>query len=313
LIKIKENIEKYRKESDKLSLAIFFQPWWLDIVAKDTWGVVLYEKGNDIYGVWVYSWCRLKGVTKMGNPDLTKYLGLKFFYPKGQKEGKKQSHEQKVTEDLIAKLPAHRWMEQGFETIYTNWLPLFWYKYEQTTKYTYHLNASGQTEDELWKGLSDNIRREIRKAEKTINVKISNDKEHYWLVNEGLFAGKVPFKKDVFFDLAEASEKRKQGVILSAYENNSIIASSWFLWDNSTLYYMGGSANKAYKNSGAMSFLLWKGILLANEKGLKFDFEGSMLKGVARFFRSFGAEQIPYFQISKTPRWIQIAQVLRGK
>jgi hypothetical protein len=32
----------------------------------------------------------------------------------------------------------------------------------------------------------------------------------------------------------------------------------------------------------------------------KFDFEGSMIEPVEKFFRAFGATQMPYFQVKKT-------------
>ena len=53
------------------------------------------------------------------------------------------------------------------------------------------------------------------------------------------------------------------------------------------------------KKGGAMSFLLWNGILLAKEKNLTFDFEGSMVPGIAEFFRSFGSDASTYYQVVK--------------
>ncbi|MNF11290.1 hypothetical protein D3C80_2124830 [compost metagenome] len=37
------------------------------------------------------------------------------------------------------------------------------------------------------------------------------------------------------------------------------------------------------------------------DKTCKFDFEGSMSEPVERSFRQYGAVQIPYFAVSKTP------------
>ena len=65
------------------------------------------------------------------------------------------------------------------------------------------------------------------------------------------------------------------------------------------MYYIAGGYNNFDKKGEAMSFLLWRGILLAKEKNLTFDFEGSMVPGIAEFFRSFGSEASRYYQVEK--------------
>jgi hypothetical protein len=72
-----------------------------------------------------------------------------------------------------------------------------------------------------------------------------------------------------------------------------------FVWDSQSCYYLFGAALPAHKNSGAMSLLMWEGIQLAAAKGLSFNFEGSMVESVERFFRSFGARQQPYLSVER--------------
>lgn len=48
-----------------------------------------------------------------------------------------------------------------------------------------------------------------------------------------------------------------------------------------------------------MSFLTWEAIKFSSGVTKTFDFEGSMIESVERFFRAFGAKQKPYFQVSK--------------
>jgi hypothetical protein len=59
----------------------------------------------------------------------------------------------------------------------------------------------------------------------------------------------------------------------------------------------------ALRSSGAGIRLIWEGILHTSEVlGLdRFDFVGSMIEGVERVRRDFGARQLPYFNITKTP------------
>ena len=67
------------------------------------------------------------------------------------------------------------------------------------------------------------------------------------------------------------------------------------------------------KRGEAMSLLLWNGILLAKEKNLTFDFEGSMVLGIAEFFRSFGSEASIYYQVVKVkPFLLRLYFLLKG-
>ena len=68
---------------------------------------------------------------------------------------------------------------------------------------------------------------------------------------------------------------------------------------NSTIYYLIGGGDPKYRNSGAMSLLINEALKLAKDKHCLFDFEGSMIEPIERFFRAFGAVQTPYFQIKK--------------
>ena len=57
---------------------------------------------------------------------------------------------------------------------------------------------------------------------------------------------------------------------------------------------------------------MWEAIQFASTVTQRFDFEGSMMEPVEKFFRAFGATQTPYFSISKTPsRLLKTAIFLR--
>jgi lipid II:glycine glycyltransferase (peptidoglycan interpeptide bridge formation enzyme) len=67
------------------------------------------------------------------------------------------------------------------------------------------------------------------------------------------------------------------------------------MWDDVRAYYLVGSKNPAAKDNNAMPALLWHAA--KHSKGLgkiSLDFEGSMVPGVERFFRNFGAERHLY-------------------
>jgi hypothetical protein len=45
---------------------------------------------------------------------------------------------------------------------------------------------------------------------------------------------------------------------------------------------------------------MWEAVQFAATVTRKFDFEGSMMEPVERFFRAFGARQFPYFHVTKS-------------
>ena len=62
---------------------------------------------------------------------------------------------------------------------------------------------------------------------------------------------------------------------------------------------------------------LWDAIERLSGQVNAFDFEGSMIEPIERFFEVFGAAQTPYFHISRTSTakgaLIQFAQALKSK
>ena len=106
------------------------------------------------------------------------------------------------------------------------------------------------------------------------------------------------------------------GILLmsgSKDDSNDCQAAGFFVWDRNTMYYIAGGNDDSDKKGEAMSFLLWNGILLAKEKNLTFDFEGSMVPGIAEFFRSFGSEASTYYQVVKVkPSLLRFYFSLRG-
>lgn len=83
------------------------------------------------------------------------------------------------------------------------------------------------------------------------------------------------------------------------------------------MYYLASGSDRNNRQTHALSLVLWEGIKLAIEKGLAFDFEGTMLENVEPHFRSFGAVQTPFFTVwrygSRLARLMSEARsVLRG-
>lgn len=297
---------KYRRHClREESLPIFSRDWWLDAVCgEDRWQVALVEKGGHIIGSMPYYVKKSFGFTVLCHPPLTQTLGP-WIRPSKAKYGKKLSYEKSVMGSLIEQLPKCHAFMQNWHYENTNWLPFFWKGFDQTTRYTYVLPLVSD-EGVIWGQLAENIRREIRKATNRFELRARDDLgvEEFLNLNRMTFAHKgrrLPYNETVVKRLDMACQKRMcRKIWIAEDKHGKYHAGVYIIWSKNSAYYLMGGGDPELRKSGATSFVMWEAIKHAAGVTRKFDFEGSMLEPVERFFRAFGAIQTPYFCVSKT-------------
>ncbi|MCT7506070.1 GNAT family N-acetyltransferase [Aliarcobacter cryaerophilus] len=298
------NKEKYRefckKEKD---IPIFSKDWWLDTVCQESdWDVVLFEKGGEIWASLPYQKTKKAIFEIITMPKLTQTMGVYIKYPPKQKYYKKLSWEKEVMEILISNLPKVDYFSQNFDHSITNWLPFYWAGFEQTTRYTYIIENISI--EELEKNFETDIRRRRRKAYE-IGIKIieSEDIETFYKLNTMTFARKnigISYSFEFVKNLFEKCKENSAVKMYFAKYQDEVIAVNFLVYDDNTVYYLMGGIDPSKKDLGAMDAIQFESIKFALESGRRFDFEGSMIESIEKYFRSFGAIQTPYFSISKT-------------
>ncbi len=304
----------FRKlDQEQIKTPIFFQDWWLDAVCgKDGWYGYVLCSGNFTKAIWPVCIQKRKfGRTHIVMPQFTPFLGPIIFYPENQKYSTKLSYEKEVINELIKKIGKFDHFHQVFSPVFSNWLPFFWNGFKQTTYYTYRLNYI-QNHKTVFDNFQNNIKREIRKAQRTgLTVNETNDFDVFFECVEMTYkrqAKKIVFK-DTLQRIWSECKKRNCGKMLVAKDKNQQIHSSIFIvWDHQTAYYLIGGSDPKLRNSGAMSLLMFESIKFASSKVNCFDFEGSMIEPIERFFRGFGAEQTQLFSLTKISRKEKIIQ-----
>jgi lipid II:glycine glycyltransferase (peptidoglycan interpeptide bridge formation enzyme) len=299
------NKEKYRLHCEKeKTIPIFSQAWWLGAVCDDAWDVCLVEKGGEIVASMPYVIKKRYGFKLLTHPSLTQNLGP-WFKSSQAKYSKILSQQKDLMEALIDQLPNYDYFNQNWHYSQTNWLPFFWRGFEQSTKYTYVIEDLSDI-DQVWSDFQENIRREIRKAENKHNIKVRTDLpiKDFITLNEMTFSrqGKVaPYSADFVIKIVEAAKNRNQcRWFIAQDESGQNHAGVLMIWDEQSAYYIMGGGNPELRNSGATSLCMWEAIKYASIVTQRFDFEGSMIEPIERFFRGFGAKQKLYFTISKT-------------
>ena len=299
------NKQKYREfckvEKD---IPIFSKDWWLDAVCgEDSWDVALVEKGGRIIASMPYYIVKRYGMRMITMPKLTQTMGP-WLRSSNAKYANQLAEQKDLMTELIRKLPPFSYFSQNFHYSITNWLPFYWQGFRQTTRYTYVLEEISDT-SKIWDGMLPNIRREIKKAQNRFGLKVCTDLgiDAFLIMNEQTFARqgmKLPYSKDFVKKLHNACEEHNaQRIFFAKDMDGRIHAAVYIVWDENSAYYLMGGSNPDLRNSGANSLCMWEAIQFASTVTKRFDFEGSMIEAVERFFRAFGARQIPYFQVSK--------------
>jgi hypothetical protein len=280
---------------------IFQQPWWLDAVAPGRWSEVRVERDGRTVARLPYVIRGRPGLRMLTQSTMTQTLGP--WVARSHLDGSRalgQEHE--LLAELERKLPPAQAFSQQFSPAVLNALPFLWAGYRLEVRYTYRLHELRST-DELWGGLRGNVRREIRKARKRVEVveDLGVDRFHDVLsktyARQGLSA---PRSLAELERLNDACARHRAGAMLFARdETGRVHAGVWVVWDRQAAYYLLAGADPDLRTSGASSLLVWEAIMRSRERAHVFDFHGSMLQPIERFFRAFGARQTPYLSVTR--------------
>lgn len=294
--------------------SLFQKEWWLDAVAPSQWDAVVVKKGNEIAARLPFFIEKKYGFTALTQPPLTPRLGP-WIRVTDAKHSKQLSAQKELIWELLELLPKHDLFSQSLHPTLTNWLPFYWKGFEQTTRYTYILNDLSDL-NSIWSEFSEQTRRNIRKAQNKVTIKSDMDIERFLNLNEKTFQRqgiKLPYSREFVKRIDQASLNQNARQIFYAEDSaGRIHAAIYILWDEQSAYYMMGGEDPDLRNSEASSFLMWQAIQFASEVTKKFDFEGSMIQPIERFFRGFGAKQVAYSHITNASKFLKIIQHGRG-
>lgn len=294
-------------------IPLFMQAWWLDATSKENWDVIFAKIHDEIVGFFVFSHQKKLGKTIVTNLPLTQYSGPYIFYPKDLNKSDIHSFENKVYTSIIAQLDSKNidFIEINCHHSFKNWQQFFWSGYKQTTKYTYILeNISNK--DTLLKEMSYSQRaKRIKKAKNDYYFSLELSAEEFYDFYKSNLKDldkTIFYSKEFFLKLYNAAKERNQGQIISIYsKDNELLAALWTIWDSKFAYNMIMTSDKKKKCSEGTTLLIWETIDFLKDKTKNYDFEGSMIKGVALRNQSYGATALPYHCISKSNSLIMSA------
>lgn len=302
------NKERYKEFCRVNYVPIYSKPWWMDAVCgPDNWDVWLYATGEDALSIEAAMpyYTEDRGtyhyITKA---PLTQSNGLIFKQYSGRKLASQAELEERViyaAEVFIQCLKLDVY-EQQFHYTFQNWQPFFWKNYTCTTRYTYVIQDTADLEI-VTANFSSNCRKNIRKGQRLTSVCSDITESDFYSEHEKVFlrqGRQCPFSRELWHRLYHACIENEAGNALCAKDVNGNIHSLLFLvWDEKSAYHLLGGYMPEYSSSQSYSALTYHGICIAHEKGLAYDFEGSMIHRIAIAFRQFGGIPTPYYRIRK--------------
>lgn len=311
----------YRVFSKDNNLPLFSEPWFLDAVCGiNKWEVVSVKIGEKTVLTGVHITTK-KIFFDIMNPITFAQVSGPIIHPYNFNINRKcdSQEEYLIMQSYIDKIKEKKYSQINIKLDYnhTSWLPFYWNGFSQTTRYTYIIEKELSV-DEIFNKLGKNLKYTIKK--KYENVKIREDNDYakiFTLITKSYNRRNSSFTYDYkkMNTLFLESQKIDRGKILLAYDKEENLCSGIFvIWDNFQLFLLGSGSDPRFLKNEFNTILIWEAIKLSREKGLVFNFEGSMMKGVNSYFKKFSPTLIPYHVLTKTnSRLLKLLYTIRGK
>ncbi|HAH23763.1 MAG TPA: hypothetical protein DCL77_08400 [Prolixibacteraceae bacterium] len=167
------------------------------------------------------------------------------------------------------------------------------------TKENYILDLS-PSNTELRNNYSKHTRRQLKKAEdsKVFIVKGLQTSEYFDLKNSAANGKLHQRSMQTLNRVMEYGHSKGNGVIYAAYnEHNMLCAAAFFIFAGQRVTYLNAVSTVEGKNSNAMHKIVDQFIQEHSGSALTLDFEGSVIPGIARFYKGFGAQAEQYYSL----------------
>jgi hypothetical protein len=290
-----------QRDSVPWANSVFEQPWWLDSVVPGAWGEVAVRRDDEVVARLPYAHRRRFGLRTIVQPPFTQTLGPWLALGEG-KYARRLENENKLLGELIQTLPPFDIFRQSFSITMTNWLPFYWTGFQATVHYTFRLEDLSDL-DRIQSDFQEHVRRCIRKARRTVEVVHDCPLDELLRLDAQTYARqglRRPHSDALVRRLDAACAARGARRILGAVDaQGRTHAALYVVWDHRTLYALISARDAELQVTAANTLLYWEAIRLASEVSQVFDFEGSMVEPIERFFRGFGGRQVPYLHVTK--------------
>ena len=208
-------------------------------------------------------------------------------------------------------LNGFNWVNVSLPCKFTDVQPFIWDGFTVSPRYTYLLDISNE-EAQLAKHFGKGLKNDLSNSSKyeiVFSDQLSEVVLQFLAVTSAEHRAEVEQK--IWKNIMGASASDSHTITTTAHYQHYKGVVCVMQAGETGIYLFGNSD----KNSplALNSVALMKTIAILKSRGVTtLDFEGSMIPGIERYFRSFGGELTPYFNILKEPKLIKTAKFLKG-
>ena len=114
----------------------------------------------------------------------------------------------------------------------------------------------------------------------------------------------ISYTREFLLVLERKTKRFSQSQLLAIRNaDDRLLAAVFLVWDKHSMYYLIPCFDPQYKDSGASALLVLEAMKLARKQGVIFDFEGSMVRGIAQHYKQFGSIPTTYYSVEKYYHW----------
>ena len=293
-----------------MASSVFLSERWLNIYDSNLEAYGIFNGGDQMIGGFTLYRQKRTGIIYYRNPMFMSTINL-FFENKSQNKAKILSENKKIMKAIADFLGD---LYYGVLSIYLpeNHIDMqyfYWNGFKVIPNYTYHIDLSQSLED-IRKNYSTERRNDIKKALKDgVETRLTNDFDLVkQMVNNTFNRKEKDYDKDLIDKILNQFANKENSFAFVSYQNQKPIAASFCIFDNKKVYYLLGGYDSQNKHQGAGAIAVDAAIQHSKELGISiFDFEGSMLPEVEKYFRGFGGDLIPYYSINKAKLPLEMA------
>ncbi|MDC9722838.1 MAG: hypothetical protein PSN34_08695 [Urechidicola sp.] len=259
---------------------IYAHSWYLDIVATN-WSVLVLDDYNAVMPL---PWRQKYLIKYIYKPCWVQQLGV--FSP--------NIIDEELVRTFISAIP--RMFKKTSIQLNSN-NPITGKGITKKANYILDLDKSYE---ELFNGYKSVRRRNVRLSIKNKTI-VSRTENYIELINlfRILKKGEVSTKEEDYLKLEQLIhfliENDKVDVLKAIGDNGELLGGAFFLRDFKRITYLFSIVSNKGREQNAMSDIIDSMIEKSANKKLTLDFEGSMIDGIAFFFKSFGAMDEGYY------------------
>lgn len=295
--------------------SIFEQPWWWNAVTNQNWDVIEVKNGNELIARLPYYITKRLGQNIITLPPLTQTTGP-WIKPLIGKPVNNLARRKEILDELIGKMPKKMNIDLYLNSENFYILPFRWHGFKYEPTFSYRIKALNDV-NTIFSCFREAVRRQIRKAEKEIVVRDDSSIDVLLTMQDKTFKRQNrinPYPKDLVSKLDESCCTHNARKFLTAIDaKGGVHAAAYFVYDTNVCYYLMGGADPEFRSSGAQSLLLWEGIKFAATVSKQFDFEGSNVEDIERAFRSFSADFVINYRITRLNPLLSFADYIKPK